>query len=291
IGYKPNEKRNSNFLITGARRWHDQNYAKSISNYQTYGLKYNNNWGMLNGEDFNVRRNYYHKPIMNLNWDWKINESSNLSTVVYASFGRGGGTGTEGGRYDYLNDGTIDLQKIHDGNVALGEASTILRASVNNHQWYGLVSNFQKEFTPNLTWNVGLDIRSYNGEHFKQMANNFGAQYFVDKYNVNLGAHNISNTYSTNPWKALSKFAKDGADRIGWDYSETINYGGLFTQLEYATDRFSAFFQGAVSSQSHVRVDPYQYTPENEESEKVSNVGYNVKGGLSYNIDNKHYFF
>lgn len=291
IGYKPNEKHNFNFLITGAPQWHDQNYAKSISNYQTYGLKYNNNWGMLNGEAFNVRRNYYHKPVMNLNWDWKINESSNLSTVVYASFGRGGGTGTEGGRYDYLNDGTIDLQKIHDGNVALGEASTILRASVNNHQWYGLVSNFQKEFTPNLTWNVGLDIRSYNGEHFKQMANNFGAQYFVDKYNVNLGAHNISNTYSTNPWKALSKFAKDGADRIGWDYSETINYGGLFTQLEYATDRFSAFFQGAVSSQSHVRVDPYQYTPENEESEKVSNVGYNVKGGLSYNIDNKHYFF
>ncbi len=291
IGYKPNEKHNFNFLITGAPQWHDQNYAKSISNYQTYGLKYNNNWGMLNGEAFNVRRNYYHKPVMNLNWDWKINESSNLSTVVYASFGRGGGTGTEGGRYDYLNDGTIDLQKIHDGNVASGEASTILRASVNNHQWYGLVSNFQKEFTPNLTWNVGLDIRSYNGEHFKQMANNFGAQYFLDKYNVNIGAHNISNTYSTNPWKALSKFAKDGTDRIGWDYSETINYGGLFTQLEYATDRFSAFFQGAVSSQSHVRVDPYQYTPENEESEKVSNVGYNVKGGLSYNIDNKHYFF
>lgn len=305
LGYKVNDKHNLNFLITGAPQWHDQNYAKPLATvytdatketiktpgYDLFGKKFNSNWGNLNGEKFNIRRNYYHKPVMNLNWDWKINETSNLSTVVYASFGRGGGTGTEGGRFEYLNDGTIDLQKIHDANVAAGAGSTVLRSSVNNHSWYGIVSNYQKKFSDNITWNLGIDARSYNGEHFKQMANNFGAQYFVDKYNVNTGDRNISNTYSTNPWKALSKFAKDGQDRIGWDYSETINYGGLFTQLEYATDDFSAFFQGAISNQSHVRVDPYQYTPENEESEKVNNVGYNVKGGLSYRFNDNHMIF
>lgn len=305
MGYKPNEKHNFNFLITGAPQWHDQNYAKPISTvytdetktkvrtpgYDIFGQKFNSNWGMLNGEKFNTRRNYYHKPVLNLNWDWKINELSNLSTVVYASFGRGGGTGTEGSRFDYLNDGTIDLQKIYDANTAAGAGSTVLRASVNNHQWYGMVSNFQTKLTSNLTWNLGLDVRSYKGEHFKQMVNNFGAQYFVDKNNVNLGENNVSNVYSTNPWKALSNFAKDGKDKIGWDYSETINYGGLFTQLEYANDRFSAFFQGAVSNQTNQRWDYYQYTPQEEKSEKVSNVGYNVKGGVSYNIDNKHVFF
>lgn len=290
IGYKANEKHNFNFLITGAPQWHDQNYAKTIDSYQQFGLKYNNNWGMLNGEAVNTRRNYYHKPVMNLNWDWKINETTNLSTVAYASFGRGAGTGPEGTRLATLGNGLLDLQGRYDENVVKGAASSIIRSSVNNHQWFGLVSNFQKELTSNLTWNLGLDLRTYNGEHFKQMANNLGSQYFVDKYHVN-GSRNISNVFSTNPWKGLSKFAKNSEDRIGWDYSETINYGGLFTQLEYATDRFSAFFQGAVSQQSHVRVDPYQYTPENEESEKVSNIGYNVKGGVSYNIDNKHVFF
>ena len=290
IGYKANEKHNFNFLITGAPQWHDQNYAKTIDSYQQFGLKYNNNWGMLNGEAVNTRRNYYHKPVMNINWDWKINETTNLSTVAYASFGRGAGTGPEGTRLATLGNGLLDLQGRYDENVVKGAASSIIRSSVNNHQWFGLVSNFQKELTSNLTWNLGLDLRTYNGEHFKQMANNLGSQYFVDKYHIN-GPRNISNVFSTNPWKGLSKFAKNGEDRIGWDYSETINYGGLFTQLEYATDRFSAFFQGAVSQQSHVRVDPYQYTPENEESEKVSNIGYNVKGGVSYNIDNKHVFF
>src|SRR5690606_18470700 len=95
MGYKPNEKHNFNFLITGAPQWHDQNYAKPIATvytdatetqvrtpgYDVFGLKFNNNWGYVNGKAFNERRNYYHKPVLNLNWDWKINELSNLSTV------------------------------------------------------------------------------------------------------------------------------------------------------------------------------------------------------------------
>nr|WP_297308799.1 TonB-dependent receptor [uncultured Flavobacterium sp.] len=291
VGYKLNDNHNFNFLVTGAPQWHDQNYAKKISDYQKFGLRYNNNWGMLNGEKYNIRKNYYHKPVMNLNWDWNIDETSSLSTVVYASFGRGGGTGTEGGRYNTLEDGTIDLQSIYDNNVANGAASTILRSSVNNHAWYGIVSNYQKKFNDNLTWNAGIDFRSYTGEHFKQMADNFGGQYFTDKRNVRLGEYNVTDVYSTNPWKALGKFAKAHDQRIGWDYSETINYGGVFTQLEYATDDFSAFFQGALSNQSHVRYDNYQYLDGNTKSEKVNNVGYNVKGGLSYKFNDEHMVF
>lgn len=293
MGYKPNEKHNFNFLITGAPQWHDQNFAKSISIYQTFGLKYNNNWGNVNGEALNDRRNYYHKPVLNLNWDWKINELSNLSTVVYASFGRGGGTGPIGSAGQALSDGTKNLQAAYDANVLAGESKYAIRASVNNHAWYGMVSNFGHKFTDNLSFNLGVDLRSYHGDHFRQLTNLMGGSYLIDNTSTRLRDPNarLTETFSTNPWKVLSGFAKNPEDKYGYDYSETINYGGLFTQLEYATDRFSAFFQGAVSNQSHVRVDPYQYTPQEEKSEKVSNVGYNVKGGVSYNIDNKHTFF
>ena len=291
IGYKLNEKHNFNFLITGAPQWHDQNYAKKISDYQTHGLKYNNNWGMLNGEQFNIRKNYYHKPVMNLNWDWKINETSNLSTVVYASFGRGGGTGNEGPSFKSLDNGTLNLQSVFDQNVIDGAGKTILRSSVNNHSWFGVVSNYQKKFNDNLTWNAGIDLRTYSGEHFKQMVNDFGASYFAVNNNVKLGQYNVTDVYSTNPWKALNNYAKDGNQRIGWDYAETINYGGVFTQLEYATNDFSAFFQGAVSNQSHVRYDNYQYAEGNDKSDKVNNVGYNIKGGASYKFNDNHMVF
>src|SRR5690606_42034830 len=95
-----------------------------MEQYELLGMiflekKFNNNWGMLNGKAFNDRRNYYHKPVSNLNWDWKIDELSNLSTVIYASWGRGGGTGSAGAFAPVMQDGTgtKDYQSIYDANV------------------------------------------------------------------------------------------------------------------------------------------------------------------------------
>ena len=49
-----------------------------------------------NGEEYSLARNFYHKPVMSLNWDYKISEKTNLSSVFYGSWGRGGGTGSIG---------------------------------------------------------------------------------------------------------------------------------------------------------------------------------------------------
>lgn len=293
LGYKVNDKHNLNFLITGAPQWHNQNYAKSISSYLQYGRKYNNNWGYLNGEAINDRKNYYHKPVMNLNWDWVINERSSLSTVLYASWGRGGGTGPIGRSVRDDETGLILFDDVYAQNQAEGQAGYAIRASVNNHQWFGMVSNFSHQFSDELSFNAGIDLRTYKGDHFRQIVDLMGADYVLDDTGSRLrdpNAH-LTKTFSTNPWKALGGFAKNPDEKYGYDYSERISYAGAFTQMEYATDRFSAFFQGALSNQSHIRWDYYQYMPEDEESEKVDNVGYNVKGGLSYNIDNAHYFF
>jgi len=55
--------------------------------------RFGDNSGFLDGERFTERKNYYHKPVANLNWDFDINQVLDLSTVLYASWGRGGGTG------------------------------------------------------------------------------------------------------------------------------------------------------------------------------------------------------
>ena len=69
VGKEINEKHSLNFLLTGAPQWHDQNFSKSISTYLEKGRKYNNNWGMYGDKYLTERRNFYHKPVMNLNWD------------------------------------------------------------------------------------------------------------------------------------------------------------------------------------------------------------------------------
>ena len=92
------------FTVTGAPQWHNQRSTVStIATYQKYGsidtpnIRYNADTGYLNGETFNIRKNYYHKPVASFNWDYKINETTKLSTVVYASMGRGAGASAAGG--------------------------------------------------------------------------------------------------------------------------------------------------------------------------------------------------
>ena len=46
-----------------------------------------------------MRRNFYNKPLATLNWDWNINSTTKLNTSLYASAGRGGGTGPRGNNF------------------------------------------------------------------------------------------------------------------------------------------------------------------------------------------------
>lgn len=290
FGYKPAENHTLNVLFTGAPQWHDQNSRNKISDFLKYGKKYNSNWGFLNGENYNERRNYYHKPVANLNWDWDINDKTSLSTVVYASWGRGGGSSSSGTKIGA--DGQRNLQEVFDKQSALGgEATGRIQSSVNNHQWYGMVSNLNRKLTESLSLNVGFDLRTYKGEHFRQLNNTLGADYYTEKYNKQHAAYQVNQTYSRNPWKALNDFADNYSQKLGWDYSERINYGGLFAQIEYAKDNLTAFFQGSVSNQGNQRWDYFNYEAGKDKSEKVTNWGYNLKGGLGYTIAENHQVF
>jgi iron complex outermembrane receptor protein len=316
FGYKANEKHSFNFLLTGAPQYHDQNFTKAISTYLKYGRRYNNNWGTLNGVYRTERRNFYHKPVANLNWDYNINETTSLSTVLYASWGRGGGTGGYGSSAK-TSTGNIDFDAIYANNqTATGgignfsnspiinglEKNYVVRSSMNNHAWYGVITNLKKELSENLSLNVGLDLRAYNGDHYRQISNYLGLKGWYETrklFNANhlnnlpstvVASNTVNAGYSTNPWSSFFNTA-DSNQRIDYDYSESISYGGLFGQLEYAKDDFSAFFQGSLSNQSHQRFDYYDYEPQFSDSEKVNNIGYNVKGGASYVVAEQHSFY
>ncbi|WP_428230999.1 TonB-dependent receptor [Flavobacterium sp.] len=105
LGYaNKSGKHDFQLTVTGAPQWHNQrSTASTIATYQQYGnngdpnIRYNADTGYLNGEEYNIRKNYYHKPVASLNWDYKINETTKLSSVLYASMGRGAGASATGG--------------------------------------------------------------------------------------------------------------------------------------------------------------------------------------------------
>ena len=298
-GFQPSDKRHSfNFLLTGAPQWHDQNFNKRISDHFRSGdfnIKFNSNFGDRNGEYQTLRRNFYHKPVANLNWEFKVNEKSSLSTVLYASWGRGGGTGDRGSRNNrfFTDDGYLDFTQIEAANRAdAGSEEWIIRASVNNHNWVGAVSKFETDLSETLNFSVGADLRRYHGSHFRQVADLLGAPgYTARARNRPYPQRDITNTFKANPWSALFNSA-EGADQLAYSNDETIAYAGVFSQLELTKDKFSGYVQGALSNQSHVRFELFNVEARNEESEKVTNLGYNLKGGASFEVGaNSNIFF
>lgn len=300
VGYKPSETHAFNFLVTGAPQLHGNKWSQSREILEA-DPKYNQHWGYSSDGIISERQNYYHKPVMNLNWDWNMGENTDLSSVLYASWGRGGGTGPRGNGRIRTEDpdgagplgGQIDFPAIEMANAQIGVggdfgnplgAGYIRRASVNNHQWYGLISNLGHNFSDNFSVNFGVDVRMYTGDHFRQVADFHGLSGWS---NDRPDGAVVMNAYDPKPWSALSDFAPEG-DRIDYDYSEDINYQGAFGQVEYATDSFSVFVQGAFSNQSYQREGRFD---DPGTSDKLSLTGYNVKGGISHTINEDHKIF
>lgn len=264
LGYEINQKNNIQFTFTGAPQWHNQrSTAPTIAQYLKYGVdgdpdrRLNLDAGYLNGNAYNFKTNYYNKPVASLNWDYKISEKMKFSTVLYGSWGRGGGTSANGVArgLQYTNDlfrntdGTLNVDKIQAWNtgqlpITVG-TSTAPRsltnaeyinyssssndltngfskiASTNSHNWYGGVASLNTKLTQELALDFGFDMRTYKGIHFQTVTDNLGAAGYKDLLtatNGNINAPQPNITYNT--YQALPNL------NPFWntDYQTKVNY-------------------------------------------------------------------
>ena len=332
LGKKINDKHNLQFNYFGAKQYHHQrSYAPRLSDYIKYSdedggpdIRYNSDWGKLDGEEFSWRRNFYNKPLAQITYDWKINSKSNISAVAYASWGRGGGTGPIGEingakeyygqfrgedglvRFDDIvawNSGsTVDDFKDNDGNGATRTPNSdgkyindrkngfTRRASMNSHDWYGMISTYANKLNDDLTLDVGIDLRTYTGYHYRVVNDYLGADGYLDDRDINNPDRYITELIdaesSFNPFiniKDQQKIEYYNLGKVGWL--------GAFTQLEYQAGNVSAFVQGSLSQQSFQRIEKFKETPATEKTDWERILGGNVKAGLNYNIDSKHNVF
>lgn len=335
VGYAINDKHDLQLTMTGAPQWHNQrSAAPTIAQYIKYGngvdpdVRYNSDWGYSNGTEFSMRSNYYHKPVMSLNWDFKINETTKLSSVFYGSWGRGGGTnGTgaiRGNRFfaDNLKtpDGLIDIdliQAYNSGETVMingvpqtraqvggsyqNSSSTSNNAtngiskitSINSHNWYGGVVNLNKKLNDQLTIDFGIDARTYRGIHYQTLTDLMGADNYYDNSNLNNPANVVSYEYNAKPHLNPFFSLDYQKEKINYNNDGLVNWYGAFTQLEYATENLTAFVQGAVSNQGFRRDDFFKYLESDPlySTDYKNLLGGNIKGGVNYNIDENHNIF
>jgi len=339
VGYKPSDMHAFNFTFTGSAQWHNQRTTRlSIRDYQNFGgddfIKFNADWGLKDGEEYSFRRNFYNKPIGTLNWDWNINEKLSISTSVYGSWGRGGGTGSRGrnfginpfrkdlteaiadGGLPFRNEnGTIDFDAVvannrsglpyAEGNSnytgsligtntsispnnSINENVAIRRASMNSHNWYGAISNLKYE-SNNWTLGAGIDLRTYTGFHYRVLNDLLGLDGYWSTGDRNLvDGKIITETIEASPFNDTGL---NGNSKIDYYNIGEVKWAGFNGIVEYNDDEnLSAVLQAGISNQSYRRID-YFDSVANVTSDKENKVGGYLKGGLNYNIDEKHNVF
>ncbi|MBU2466134.1 MAG: TonB-dependent receptor, partial [Bacteroidetes bacterium] len=284
----------------GAPQQHGQrSYKKSIAEFDTtyakeqgidpaeflakpldLGIKFNPNWGYLDRytldsqgeristgvEKLSEKENYYHKPMFSLSDFWNVNNRLYISNIAYLSIGNGGGTGLQNST-SITSDGQIDFQTSYDANyngtfnpdkISQG----ILRSAINNHFWYGLLSTFNYELSENFTLSGGIDLRSYKGEHYREIYDLLGGNYYLTRPS------------ETNANVDPDKQNKVG-DRIGYNNDGLVRWGGLFGQLEYKKEKISAFINLTTSYSGYKRIDYYK-PKALELADTTLRIGYNT---------------
>lgn len=202
-----------------------------------------------------TRVNTFHKPLFNLNHFWKISEKTTLSTVAYASIGKGGGTsGFESTVYRESNSGyyfynySTTIPDGPNGNSP-GEykVNNVIKMLNNNHQWFGILSTATTKFNKIFTATYGIDLRYYEGFHYTTAYNMLGGDYYYE----NQKDPNVDNTVKAN-------FVKHKDDIYGQHYDSKVKWGGLFGQIEFKKDKWSAFFTATGSKSGYNRIDYYK---------------------------------
>ncbi len=356
IQYMPNPRHIISFGVNGAPQSHGQRTSKMpiavydrkladklgvnsdsvIRSIQSSGIKYttltqgdrslqwNPDQGLLNGATLNDKVNYFHKPLFSVNHFWKMTEKTTLSTVLYASFGNGGGTSyspTLSNRDSvtgyYLVQSKYDANATFiDNTISTTEtkSTTILRSSNNNHKWVGLLSTATTKLNKLFTLTYGIDLRYYRGYHNTTVYNLLGGDYYVEggsSKNPNLDPNNKSN------------FVKREGDIFGSNYNGIVKWAGLFGQAEFKKDKWTAFITATGSYSGYNRVDYYKkkdlvladttyhnyvgystvvvhngvtYDFNSAEVQTATTgwkyqIGYTIKGGANYNINDHHNAF
>ena len=268
------------------------------------GIRYNQHWGWMdtsahfdpntgdviyNNKKFavNERVNQFHKPQVYLKWDFKPNNKWFSNTTAYVSYGQGGGTLGERLKQDPSVYGLFNFQSAWNENTDLGTFSAIdprysnsefkskgiIARNVNNHTWLGLLNTTQYKYSKTTTLTGGIDVRTYRGQHYKEVYDLLGGDYY------------IPDVSEMNPQKPNNYMYRKG-DIFNFHNDGIVNWAGGFIEAEYVKNQFSGFLNVSTSRTSYQRVDYFkldslynpQYTP------KANFGGLTLKTGINYNF-------
>jgi outer membrane receptor protein involved in Fe transport len=237
FSYFPAENQSLKFVLHGAPQRHGYSWSNSVAYFEKYGydanpapflprsvvdLLPNNkttnlpNYGLadnfrelVDDKFVNLSHNFYHKPQLELHYNYDFSNISSLRATFFYSIGRGAGssmnsTGTMFGLlagstpgYDTLAISNFYGSGKHYYGALLGEdgyptslgwsdsvylKNAFQRISYSLHRQVGLIANYSTKFRDMLDLNVGGEFRSWRADHPGHFTNLFGKTSITQNY-------------------------------------------------------------------------------------------------------------
>ena len=268
----------------------NQNWAPVSSSYtgKQYWYMYGARTTARYNKNFlNERENFFHKPLVNMNHFYTISDKMRLSSIVYWSGGSGGGTGTYGSSFRLpavdgnkwyasspwswnwdgaiaANSDNVDTKYSASENRSKG----ILRNSINRQNTYGAISKLNVDINANLRTQFGVDWRTAEIEHAREVRDLLGGDYYVYGGNKN-------DKTDQDKMKRLG-------DIIAYHNTTTVDWIGFYGQGTYEAGPINAYGMAGVSSIAYSYTDHFTVAQEKVESGSIGT--FQVKGGVNYEL-------
>lgn len=218
--------------------------------------------------------NFFHKPILSLSHFGQLSEKSLLSTTLYYSGGKGGGSSRHGDLV--LNDEGPSPVPNYDATIQANKKNGLSLGIIRNRhnvQWtLGAISKWTHQANSRLKLEAGVDWRTAEIQHFSTVRDL-------------LGGEGYSRTDSEF-WGEQGRILKLG-DRFDYNDLVTVNWIGGFLQGQYDTGSWNSF---AVAGYSSIQYSFENYFKDDGKgnpfkTEPSSIGGFQIKGGTSYRLN------
>ena len=145
----------------------------------------------------------------------------------------------------------------------------MIRNSVNHHFWYGYLGTAEYRLNDAFKLALGADLRYYEGQHWREVRNLLGADYFVYEWDAN----------AATPVKRLG-------DKVSYHNDGLTRWGGGFAQVEGRFGELTAFTSASGSVTGYKRIDYFRPKVDGDWDETgwADFNGYTVKVGGNYNL-------
>ena len=282
-------------LMGGPEKHGQRNLKLSKAENDQFGIKYNKEWGHLNGKMNNSSENFYHKPHLALSHYLSVGKQGILANSLYFSPGVGGGKWSDNlgfnntifsfkdatGQIDWsaiyrYNAQNTDTFTLATGEKVTGYSKIAQTKFLASHVWAGWVSNYETKLTPSTKLIVGVHYRFFQSNLSQEVDQLMGGKFYIDDYSWSLAG------------VAGRPQIKMPGDVIRIHNGALIHQTTIFAQVEKKIGLFDLFAALSANDAHLRRHDAYNY-PTDKWSQWVHKNGFDVKAGLGYRLaENQH---